>query len=213
MTQELERMLKLEELRLSYPRVSEIIGKQTEKEMRAIPVDALVNAALRGTKVHGYCTSYLKDLWIPEIEDEYVPYVNAFKRWADENIEETLFTNERLYDDERRFTGEYDCIVILKDSKRTAMLDIKTSANVSKSWPIQLAAYKHLCELNGYPIETVLNIHLKKTKAAIFDSEKRLYHPAIVKPFMIEYEDITKYWSLFASALSCYDYFERKEKD
>ncbi len=91
------------------------------------------------------------------------------------------------------------------------MIDIKTSANASKSWPVQLAAYKHLCEINGYEVETVYNIHLKKTKSATFDEDKNILIPSKVKAVEIPYEDLTKYWEIFASALSCYDYFDRKE--
>ena len=53
--------------RLTYPTGTEIIGKQTEREMRAIPVDNLVNAAVRGSKIDDYCTAYLRGLWIPEV--------------------------------------------------------------------------------------------------------------------------------------------------
>lgn len=201
----------LDELRLNYPRVSAIIGKQTEREMRAIPIETLSNAAIRGTKIHAYCSAYLKGLWIPEVEQEYLPYLNAFIGWADENVEKTLHQNKRLYDDKLRFSGEFDCIVLLKDSKKTVMIDIKTSANASKSWPVQLAAYQHLCTLNGYEVETVYNIHLKKTKAAIFDEGSMMLTPPQVKTVEIQYENLTKYWEIFSSALSCFDFFDRKE--
>lgn len=197
--------------RAMYPRVSDIIGKQTEKEMRAIPLETLANACVRGTKVHDYCSAYLKGLWIPEIEPEYLPYVNAFIEWANNNIYQTLHINERLYDDVKRFTGEYDCIVKLQGSKKIALIDIKTSANASKSWPIQLAAYKHLCEINGYDVEAVYNIHLKKTKAATYDDLKNMATPPKVKATQIDHGDIKPYWEIFTSALACYDYFDRKE--
>lgn len=186
----------LDVIRSKYPRVSEIIGKQTERQMKLIPIENLVNASIRGTKVHSYCEAYLKGLWIPEIEEEYEPYVEAFMKWADENIEKTLYNNIRLYDDKDQFTGEFDAIVVLKNSKKTALIDIKTSANPSISWPVQLAAYKHLCCLNGYAFETVFNIHLKKTKDKVKVNE-------------IEHENLTKYWEIFASSLSCFNYFER----
>lgn len=201
------------EKRLAYPRVSEIIGKQTEREMRAIPPETLNYAALRGTRIHSYCTTYLKGLWMPEIEEEYAPYVNAFIGWADENIQETLFTNERLYDDELRFTGEYDCIVTLKNSSKTVMLDIKTSANVSKAWGVQLAAYQRLLRMNEYEVDSVANLHLKKMRAPFFDDVTLQQVPAIVKAKLIEYQEIEiiKNWNIFGCALACYDFFERKE--
>jgi hypothetical protein len=207
-----ESVEELESARLLYPRVSDIIGKQTDREMRSIPIDTLVNACVRGTKVHAYCTTYLRGLYLPDIEPEYQPYVDAFIEWADDNIHQTLFSSVRLYDDSRCFSGEYDCIVVLKDSKQIALIDIKTSANASKSWPIQLAAYKHLCDINGYDVETVFNLHLKKTKCAQVDSEKKLITPAVVKAKQIPYQNLMPYWEIFTNALNCYDYFDRKEK-
>lgn len=192
-------MSNLEEARMQYPRVSDIIGKQSRSDFEGIPLEALLNAQIRGNKLHAYATAYLKGLWLPSIEEQYQPYFDAFTEWADNNIHQTLFTGVRLYDDENRFTGEFDIIAVLKDSKQIALLDLKTSANVSKSWPIQLAAYKHLCELNGYEIETVFNIHLKKGK---FN----------VKAISIEHPDLSSSWEIFKSALKCFDYFERKEK-
>lgn len=200
--------------RMLYVRVSDVIGKQNYEEMRSIPLETLANAAIRGTKVHDYCTAYVRGLWLPEIEKEYAPYVEAFTRWYEENVFQTLYSNTRLYDDAKRFTGEFDMIVVLKETKKIAMLDLKTSANVSRSWPIQLAAYKHLCELNGYQPEAYLNIHLKKTKSAIFETigdEKVIVSAPVVKANAILHEDLKPYWEIFSSALKCYDYFNRKE--
>lgn len=206
--------LELDFLRMLYVRVSDVIGKQNYEEMRSIPIDTLANAAIRGTKVHDYCTTYVKGLWLPDMELEYTPYVQAFIKWYEENVHQTLYTNTRLYDDEKKFTGEFDMIVVLKESKEIAMLDLKTSANVSRSWPIQLAAYKHLCELNGYQPEAYINVHLKKTKSGYFETVegvKTMITPPIVKAQEIRHNDLKPYWEIFSSALRCYDYFNRKE--
>lgn len=200
--------------RMMYVRVSDVIGKQTAEEMRSIPIDTLANAAIRGTKVHEYCTCYVKGLWAPSIEPEYAPYVDAFIDWYDENVFQTLYTNTRLYADHRKYTGEFDMIVVLKETKQTAMIDLKTSANVSRSWPIQLAAYQHLCEINGFQPETYLNLHLKKTKAASYSKEDprvMLVAPQ-VQAQEIRYADLTPYWEIFSSALRCYDFFNRKQE-
>ncbi len=190
----------LNEIRLTYPRVSDIIGKQTREEMQSIPLDVLANAALRGTRIHEYASSHLQGLWIPEIETEYQPYTESFKIWADENIDRVLVMDKRLYDDVQCFSGQFDMIVILKSSKKTALIDLKTSHSVSKSWPIQLAAYKHLCEINGHHIDSVYNLHLKKSSLNI-------------KSVRIPYteKDITSAWEIFSSALRCYKYFTLNE--
>jgi hypothetical protein len=204
----------LDQQRILYPRVSDIISKQNFAELKAIPLDTLANACIRGTKVHEYCTAYVRNLWIPEVEEEYQPYLDAFASWADENIEDVLHFSTRLYDDVKRFTGEFDMIVKLRETRRLALLDIKTSAVKSKSWPVQLAAYGNLCMVNGYKFDDILNLHLKKTKAAVFDEKegkKIVISPPLVKTIAIDHGDITPYWEIFSSALKCYDYFDRKE--
>lgn len=202
----------LEEQRALYPRVSDIIGKQNADELRSVPIDTLYNACIRGTKVHEYCTAFAKSLWIPDIESEYKPYVESFEEWSAKYVESYDRLSERLYDDERMFTGEFDMIVNLKDGRR-ALIDIKTSSAKSKSWPIQLAAYAHLCKLYGYEFDVVLNLHLKKTQAALYEEkegEKLLVSPLKAKACEIMYDDLKPYWEIFSSSLKCYDYFCRK---
>lgn len=198
--------------RILYPRVSEIIGKQNEAELRSVSISVLAAACLRGSKVHEYCTAIAKKLWVTVEEAEYKPYVEAFEQWFEENVSKVISCPVRLFDDERRFSGEPDMIVELKDSKKVALLDIKTSANASKAWAIQLAAYNHLCLLNGFKIDEYFVLHLKKTKAAEFDEEKKvMLSPPVVKPKRIPCDDFERGWKVFESALACYDYFDRKE--
>ena len=105
-------------------------------------------------------------------------------------------------------------IVKMKVSKKIVLLDIKTSYNPSMSWPVQLAAYARLCAVNGYEFDSVMNVHLKKTHAAIYkeiEGEKTLISPPQVRTNIIEHKDIEFYWEVFSSALKCYDYFYRKE--
>ena len=194
--------------RIAYPRISDIVDRQNAHELRSIPLEVLANACIRGTKVHDYCTSYVRGLWLPEIEEEYQPYVDAFKEWADKNIHGVIHSNIRLYDDVKRFSGEFDMIVVLKDSKEPALIDLKTSCTVSKTWPVKLAAYKHLCELNGYKARSCFNLQLKKTTCKSNGSPS-----IIVKAKEIEYSDVEfkASWEIFSSALKCYNYFVRKE--
>jgi len=199
--------------RASYPRVSDIISFQNSDELKNIPLDTLANACIRGQKVHAYCTATMKNLWVSEIEPEYQPYVDAFVAWADENVESELHSAVRLYDDVKRFTGEFDMILKLKTGE-TVLIDIKTSSVKSKTWPVQLAAYSHLCEMHGYKFDAVYNLHLKKVKPGIFDEEneeKILVSPPVIKACVVPYNDIKHFWEIFSSALACYDYFIRKE--
>ena len=192
--------------RQSYPRVSEIIGKQNAEELRSIPLDVLTHATERGTAIHTYCTAWVRNLWVAQVEPEYEPYFRAFIDWAALHIEAVSETALRLYDDEKMFTGELDMIVKMRGTDKVMILDIKTSANKSKAWPLQLAAYAHLCKVNGYQFDGVLNVHLKK------ESKKGSASYPLVKAVALEYDDVTPYWDIFASALSCYNYFNRRSR-
>lgn len=201
--------------RLLYPTVTEIISKQTEREMRSIPLDNLINASIRGQKIDNYCTAHLLGLWNPEIEEEYKPYVDIFIEWANENIYQTLYTKTRLYDDKRRFSGEPDWLCVLKDSKKTALIDLKVTCSVSKTWVIQLSAYKDLLDLHGFNVDVVMNLHLNKKKAAVYEErqgKKVLVSPPVVEANVIEHNNLNPYRQIFSSALICYDYFDRKGK-
>jgi len=194
--------------RALYPRVSDIIGKQTESEMRKIPIDNLVTASLRGTKIHAYCTAHIKGLFLPDIEPEYQPYLDAFISWADENVKQALHCCTRLYDDVKRFTGEFDMIAKLKNGN-VALIDLKTSASSSKAWAIQLAAYDHLCKLNGFEYDEIFVLHLKKKYKKKEEGSKN--PPLEVDTMCLMQENVNESWDIFASALNCYDYFHRKD--
>jgi hypothetical protein len=206
--------MKLDEKRSHYPRVSEIIAKQNE-EFRRIPIEILANAAERGTKIHAYCTAHAKGLWLDGIEEEYQPYVNSFIKWYDQNVSDLIDSELRLYDDERIFTGEIDMLVKMKDNK-IVLVDIKTSHTKSKTWSIQLAAYAHLCNIStDYKIDNIINLHLKKTHAALYETKeeaKIMVSAPIVKVDIIEQNNISHYWDLFESALKCYNFFNKESK-
>jgi hypothetical protein len=207
--------IELNEKRDSYPRVSDILGKQNANAMRSIPVERLVEASLRGSAVHRYCTTFLEKLFMPEIEEQYLKYVESFIQWANANVDKVLFTSRRLYDDELKFSGEFDAIVILKDSEIPTLIDIKVTCLPSKTWPLQLAAYHHLCLKNNIQVGRIMNVHLKKsvkTRTEEKEGKKvKVSYPLVVAN-QIQHLNISASWGLFSSALACYDYFDRKEQ-
>lgn len=189
--------MSLDEDRKLYPRVSDILKVFTRKDYEMISPEVLANAAARGTKVHTYCAGYAEGLWLPEIEAECQPYVTSFALWCDECIDSVILTEERLYDDELKFSGQIDMVAKLKDGS-LALIDLKTSANESKSWALQLAAYDHLLKLNGYTMDIVTVLKLKKTACR-------------VKEIPYKAEQLKSSWNLFKAATDLYAYFERKE--
>lgn len=180
-----------------YARVSDVISSCYSTQFEYVSLEALANAAIRGERVHSYCVGYARGRWLPEMEPECVPYFESFKIWYDQNVHQLCNAETRLYSEKYMITGRFDLVVVLKESKQIALVDLKSSANPSKSWPIQLAAYKHLLEVNNYELETTMNLHLKKTGK-------------IAKS--IPPEDLSYSWEIFQSCLNAYNYFTRKEE-
>lgn len=185
--------------RALYPRVSDILKVYTASDMAMIQPEVLAKAADRGTRVHALCGGYARKLWLPDIDEDCLPYFNSFKLWCDENVKSVILTEERLYDDDLKFTGQIDMLVETK-SGSLALIDLKTSATESKSWPLQLAAYAHLSDYNHLRRNESLIIKLKKTGCK---AKEIAYTP----------DQITKHWNLFKGAIDLYAYFNVKEVD
>lgn len=186
----------LDKMRLQYPRVTEIISLCTQSKMDAIAPEVLKHASERGTKIHNYCTGITKGLWIPEIDEECQPYMDSFKHWFDINFESLVLAEKRLYEDDRQYTGEIDLVVKLKDG-RLALVDLKTSATPSKSWSVQLAAYKRLLEKSYSKVDLVLNLQLRKTGG----KAKEIIHSD---------KDLTAADEVFEANLKSFDFYFRK---
>lgn len=198
-------MNSLSQARDLYPRVTHIISKQNEAEYRGVPLKYLADAAIKGKTVHEYCSAYLNKVWIPEIIPEYQPYFDAFKKWADQNICEVLATDHRFYDDELKFSGEVDALII-DNERRTVLIDIKTSSKFSRSWPLQLSAYHHLCLKDKRRIDRVINLHIRKHSVSTDESAVCDDYSAVI----LECVNPASYWKVFESALVCYNYFDIK---
>lgn len=165
-------------------------------QLSSIDSVTLYNAQERGTKVHRYCTAYAKKLWTMEPEEEELRgYCASFRLWFDENVEELISAEERLYDDDFCFSGQYDMIVRLKDQTHYTLIDLKTSASYQKDWPVKLSAYLHLLQLNKRNVMTALSVRLKK------DGKK---------PCVKDFGDCNPFYKIFLACLTGYDYFIRR---
>lgn len=199
MPSEFERML--------YPRVSDIYAPYSGGAYAYLSTEMLAKAAERGDKVEEYCIGLLKNEFLPQLDDECSLFVKAFEDWANDHILECLVSKTRLYDDERRFSGEFDLLVTLKESKKPALIDLKCTAAVHKFWPIQLSAYHHLCRLNGYDVDEAFNLQLQRTSR--LKGDERIVKVSAKKR---EHGEITPYFTLFQSALDLYNFFLREDK-
>lgn len=183
-----------EEILPGYIRVTDIL--KPFNNFSFINSDVLNNAADRGTRVHDYCSKYANNIFIFDIDDDCKPYVDSFILWYDENVEELLESERRLYHKKFNFTGKFDLVVKLKNQESAAtLLDIKTPLRSSRAWGLQLSAYSLLIQENlSYKPENrlVLQVSNKGKKAQT-----------------INYMDHKKDEDLFLSALNLYNHFNK----
>ena len=157
-----------------------------------MPEAVLAHAAQRGSRVHAICAAMAQGLWVPSVPEECAGYVESFRKWLPV-VEEVVAVEVELVDENLGFLGHPDLIVRMRGDRGLSLTDLKTPAGVSPLWKCQLAAYKHLAEVNGYPISRVFSLRLSPTGAA---------------PKLDEYRDSPRDLAAFLSALNAYRYFK-----
>ena len=122
---------------------------------RAIPSDftgvspAVLEAACkRGSDVHSACASWARGVFIPSslIAGDRAGYFQSFKEWFEKYVDKVFYVEHEFIDPVYQYVGHIDIAATLTDG-RFCVIDYKTPAAVSKPWRLQLAAYKHLVEL------------------------------------------------------------------
>lgn len=152
----------MEEIKPGFTRVTTPLSIYNKFD--AIDPTVLQNAAERGSRVHKYCEMYAKGEYLPEPEKEISLYLESFREWHDSMVEEVISTEQRFYDDTLMLTGQIDLIATVRGDKLPAIIDIKTAQTKSKTWPLQLAAYKHLSEIGIDPRVKTRRIALQLRK-------------------------------------------------
>lgn len=125
------------------PSVTQVISPWSDFSM--IPEKVLEVAAARGTLAHAVCLAYAQGLPSFGIDESVQGYFDSFRRWFDHVVDEVLLVEERLVDPDFGFSGQPDIIVKAKHGE-ILFPDLKTPAAKSKSWRLQIAAYRHLAE-------------------------------------------------------------------
>lgn len=182
-------------MKFKYPRVSEILEPYSNMSLANVPKEYLKNAATRGTILHSYCTAYARGDFIPHLNEEYTPYYNSFVQWYDENVDNLIFSETRLYHDELQYCGQPDLIVKLKNGEQI-LIDIKSSYKIYQTHPVQLAAYLDLANINN--LGCFKGIILKLSKEG---KVAKAYDYGMCEP----------YYKVFLRAVHLYDYFLRKK--
>ena len=107
-------------------------------------------------------------------------------------VDEVLAGEIELVDPVFGFEGHPDLIVMLKGDEKPTLIDLKTPATKSPLWVAQLAAYRHLCRENGYAVDRVASLRLKKNGGI---------------PILDEYHHSERYFKAFTNALAAHKFF------
>ncbi len=146
----------------------------------------------RGTAVHAACLADLQGLWYPPLNEEYQGYLVSWKQWADKSIQRVILVETRLYDHKWRVSGRPDLIAELKDGQ-VFLIDLKTSLAAQKSWPLQIAAYRHLAQTDkGIITVGGMTLRLKPDGSGCLPDN---------------FKDYVRHLNIFLGILNAYHYF------
>lgn len=182
---------------MDYPRVTEVLRAYTSYDQ--VPKEILERAAARGTSVHALCAGIAKGAWIPDgmIGEDLLGYVNSFKKWAAAQVSKFIVIEKRYSDDDLRFSGQLDYVVLGTD-EQLYLVDLKTSSRPQKTYPVQMAAYDLLLRNNKINVKGAILVYLNK------DGEFPEVHLI---------EDLTEELHVFLNALECWQYFNKGKKN
>lgn len=133
---------------MNWPSATQVLQRYVD--FSQVPPDRLALAAERGTQVHEACAMYAQGLFsVMVLDNEIAGYVDSFRRWFDRVVDVVILCETRLLDEAMAFHGQPDILVKAKHGE-ILLVDYKTPVALSKSWRLQMAAYRHLCELAGH---------------------------------------------------------------
>lgn len=147
----------------------------------------------RGSAVHEHAAAYLNNQYKIPIKKEWRGYLESFKRWEEKYLVEVHMVEERLIDTVLGYCGQLDIYCELRGYPGPGVVDIKTGA-LAVWHPIQLAAYRHLVDLQADKTRWGLVLHLKPD-----GSGGRVYRLN---------SNIAQHFNIFLSALNCFKFFK-----
>lgn len=144
------------------PCVSDLCRFLHREIYREAPIWQLEAAADRGTKVHA-ATEVLDKTGRAEIEDDYLPYLEAYARFRSEHEVTWELIEHPDYHPTLRYAGTIDRYGMV-DGYRT-LADLKTTYQVYKPLcSASLNLYRLILEAREKAVERLLIIHLKKDR-------------------------------------------------
>jgi hypothetical protein len=176
-----------------YARVTEVLQPFTD--FSAIDPTTLAQAADRGSRVHKYCEMHALNLFVCDYDEDCKNYVESFKEWFDEMVESVVHNEVRMNSKKYRVSGKFDMIVKIKGDPGLTIVDLKTPASHSLSYPLQTAAYRLLAQ-------ECLNVTADRRICLMLPK-----HGGKAKVF--EHTDHEKDQDLFLQALKLYRHFNK----
>lgn len=160
---------------MKYPSVTQVIPSN----FAGISPEVLEAAADRGTEVHQACALHARNLFVTAFSSpDREGYFNSFVEWFDKYVVEVFYVEHEFIDEAFGFLGHVDLVCLLVDG-RLVVVDLKTPAAESKTWRLQLGAYKYLVfthlHKNGFKYQVVdcMSLRLMKTgkeaKAVVYE--------------------------------------------
>jgi len=156
--------------------------------------DVLQAAAERGTMVHELIAEHI-DGGFPLVDESIRGYFDAAMAFL-ENVEEVGVYEERMISEVHQYTGQIDLVCRMRGDTRWTLPDWKTSALISKSWPLQISAYAHLVRASNHPFDIGRTMAVQLRKDGTFKIN--------------EYRNEAYHFNLFLNALATYRYFKPK---
>ena len=143
---------------IEYVRVSDVLKPFTN--FGHIDPAVLNAKAELGTKVHQIIADDISGTF-SYAEDKCLPYLRSYEKWRSALQPVFVKSEERFFCDDRRITGQIDCVVDI--GKKKMLVDFKTSVSESPTWIMQAHLYHYLCKVNGIELDnTMLFIKLDK---------------------------------------------------
>lgn len=171
-----------------YPSVTEVL-KVVEKsyldnwrrKVGAQEADILLrNASAFGTRVH---TTAQQVALGEETEPDMELYALAVRSFLLEHVDEVLATEIELVSTKFKFGGTPDLYCRLKDGS-LAVVDYKTTSQLSREHGLQTAAYALLCREHEMKVNRRLVVRIKKDKPGTYYCRKYHNHGEDVQAFL-----------------------------
>lgn len=141
------------------PSVSAIIAQIND--LGRVPPHILRAAAKRGTDVHAACEYWDDgDLDETSLTDEIHGYLVGWMEWRNRTKSTVRRSESTVYHPVLRYCGTLDRLMNIDG--RTALIDIKTTAQQHESHGVQLAGYKMALKANGIEVDRSACVYLSR---------------------------------------------------